>query len=160
MFALHLALYILLGTAGVFAIVELGLSAYLVSQNTGSYENEYIDPVTGQWIVQTITLSVPPILSFTLFTCLWTLLATAAAFFLPWFYARKAGTTVNGTAPAPAASPARINTWIASALIGIYFVTWVFWLAVFADIANAVDANGLVLSSLGAALIAFAVLLW
>jgi Membrane-associating domain. len=139
MFALHTALYALLGTSLVFAIIELGLSAYVTSEAEGTYN-------VGDGLgYKTVKVHPPAIYDFLLFSSVWTILITGAAFFLPRFFARKARSLSTDKA-------------ISGALIAMYFVTSVFWLAGFADIANELD--GYTGFDYLNAIIAFGVLLW
>ncbi|GIJ90586.1 hypothetical protein Asppvi_009546 [Aspergillus pseudoviridinutans] len=138
----------LLGTSFVFAVIELGLGGHVASISTGSRKIPYYDP-SSEWgySYKTVTISAPPILAFLIFTAVWTMLVSAAAFLLPWFLRAKAG---PGT---------RLNTILTGALGGVYFVTMVFWLACFADIAADLSGIGTA-NDYYNAVIAFAVLLW
>ncbi|RHZ43225.1 wax synthase family protein [Aspergillus thermomutatus] len=138
---------VLLGTAFVFAVIELGLGGHLASFYTGSRKVAVYDPAsTWGYSYKTVSSSVPGILAFLLFTAVWTLLVCAAAALLPWFYRAKA------------AAGSRLNTILTGVLVGVYFVTMVFWLACFADIAA--ELGGWSYSDYYNAVIAFAVLLW
>ncbi|KAH3113197.1 hypothetical protein KXW41_003314 [Aspergillus fumigatus] len=114
----------LLGVAFVFAVIELGLGGHIASISTGSRKIPFYDP-SSSWgySYKTIKYSVPGIVAFQIFTSVWTMLVSVAAFLLPWFLRVKAA---PGT---------RLNTIITGALGGAYFVTMVFWLACFADAA-------------------------
>ncbi|KAH2515807.1 hypothetical protein KXW40_006170 [Aspergillus fumigatus] len=121
----------LLGVAFVFAVIELGLGGHIASISTGSRKIPFYDP-SSSWgySYKTIKYSVPGIVAFQIFTSVWTMLVSVAAFLLPWFLRVKAA---PGT---------RLNTIITGALGGAYFVTMVFWLACFADIATKLDELG------------------
>ncbi|KAF4283889.1 hypothetical protein KXV70_004312 [Aspergillus fumigatus] len=138
----------LLGVAFVFAVIELGLGGHIASISTGSRKIPFYDP-SSSWgySYKTIKYSVPGIVAFQIFTSVWTMLVSVAAFLLPWFLRVKAA---PGT---------RLNTIITGALGGAYFVTMVFWLACFADIATKLDELGAT-SDYYNAVIAFAVLSW
>jgi hypothetical protein len=66
---------------------------------------------------------------------------------LPWFYARKGAVT------------SKLNGILGVTFIVLYFVTFVFWLACFADI-EAELGGGVSWSDYLNAVIAFGVLLW
>lgn len=138
----------LLGVAFVFAVIELGLGGHIASISTGSRKIPFYDP-SSSWgySYKTIKYSVPGIVAFQIFTSVWTMLVSVAAFLLPWFLRVKAA---PGT---------RLNTIITGALGGAYFVTMVFWLACFADIATKLDELGAT-SDYYNAVIAFVVLSW
>ncbi|EAW20243.1 uncharacterized protein NFIA_098740 [Aspergillus fischeri NRRL 181] len=138
----------LLGVAFVFAVIELGLGGHIASVSTGSRKIPVYDS-SSSWgySYKTIKFSVPGIVAFQIFTAVWTMLVSVAAFLLPWFFRVKAA---PGT---------RLNTIITGALGGVYFVTMVFWLACFADIAAKLDGLGAT-SDYYNAVIAFAVLSW
>ncbi|KAH2916812.1 hypothetical protein KXW25_007566 [Aspergillus fumigatus] len=121
----------LLGVAFVFAVIELGLGGHIASISTGSRKIPFYDP-SSSWgySYKTIKYSVPGIVAFQIFTSVWTMLVSVAAFLLPWFLRVKAA---PGT---------RLNTIITGALGGAYFVTMVFWLACFADIATKLGELG------------------
>lgn len=146
MLALHLTLYALLGVSLAFAIVELGLSAYVVSYWGGTRKEAYWDPSQG-FGYHDVHVSTPGILIFLLFSACWTILISIAALVLPWFSTRKGFVS------------ATLNTVLGIGLAAVYFVTMVFWLACFADIVsllNGVTSTSAYLN----AVIAFAVLLW
>jgi hypothetical protein len=145
MLALHIALYVLLGTALLFAIVELGLSAYVVSGYSGSFEEYTCNGFSCGY--QTVKVSTPGILAFLVFVSLWTMIVSVAAAVLPWFYARKGNVT------------SKLNMILGISTIVVYFITSVFWLACFADIVTIFGA-GNVYSDYLNAVVAFAVLLW
>jgi hypothetical protein len=139
MLALNIILYALLGTSLVFAIVELGLSAFVVSAFDTTQEVE-----TWGGLVD-VHVKAPAIVDFMLFASLWTILIAVAAVLLPWFYTRKGSVTP------------KLNTILAASFVAVYSVTMVFWLAAFADLATYVNV---IADSYFDALIAFAVLLW
>ncbi|KAJ5392638.1 hypothetical protein N7509_008128 [Penicillium cosmopolitanum] len=145
MLALHTALYVLLGTALVFAIVELGLSAYVVSGYSGNAEEWSCDAFTCGY--HTVKVSTPGILAFLVFVSLWTMIVSVAAAVLPWFYARKGNVT------------SKLNMTLGISTIVVYFITSVFWLACFADIVTIFGAGNVYNDYLNA-VVAFAVLLW
>jgi hypothetical protein len=138
----------LLGVSFVFAVIELGLGGHIASFYTGSHKTLVYDP-SSSWgySYKTIKFSVPGILGFQIFTAVWTMLVSVAAFLLPWFLRAKAA---PGT---------RLSTIITYALGSVYFVTMVFWLACFSDIAAELDGLG-TSSNYYNAVMAFAVLLW
>lgn len=146
MLALHIALYVLLGTCLAFAIVELGLSAYVASIWSGDRETYTWNPYEG-YVYTTVHVSAPGILIFIVFSACWTILVSAAALVLPWFYTRKGAVT------------GKLNTILGVFSIVVYFITSVFWLACFADI-EAQLGGGTSYSDYLNAVIAFAVLLW
>ena len=127
-----LALLILLITGLVFSIIELGLSAYLVSVF------DELDQIYYGY--------VPGTISFLLFASLWTVLRTA--FHLVRLI-RKANSPVDGSR--------RPVTWVAILTLVINAVTMIFWLAGFASYASLLageTAFGVI-----AALLAFAIML-
>ncbi|KAJ6015942.1 hypothetical protein N7540_010533 [Penicillium herquei] len=136
---LHIALYALLATSFVFAVIELGVSGHSASvwQNVANAYNDFYGDVDT---------SVPGILSFAIFASVWTMLITVAALVLSWFYTRK-GTNE------------KFNKILGFSFAIVYFVTMVFWLAVFADIASQLDGYTSTNDDLNA-IIAFSVLLW
>ncbi|KAB8224297.1 hypothetical protein BDV33DRAFT_4715 [Aspergillus novoparasiticus] len=139
--------FALLSTIFVFAVVELGLTGHLVSYfSQGSKEYRY-DPSRNGYTSQTVTVAVPPILAFILFNSVWTMLVSVATAIIPWVFRSKADTN------------AAFNKLITIGLLGLYFVTTVFWLASFADMAARLSyAAGK--SDYVNAIIAFAVLIW
>ncbi|KAE8315150.1 hypothetical protein BDV41DRAFT_199640 [Aspergillus transmontanensis] len=139
--------FVLLSTTFVFAVVELGLTGHLVSYfSQGSKEYRY-DPSRNGYTSQTVTVAVPPILAFILFNSVWTMLVSVATAIIPWVFRSKADTN------------AAFNKLITIGLLGLYFVTTVFWLASFADMAARLSyAAGK--SDYVNAIIAFAVLIW
>lgn len=146
MLVLHIALYCLIGACLVFSIVELGLSAYVASVWSGTRSVGYYDLYQG-YVYNNVHVSTPGILDFLIFSAVWSMLASAAALVLPWFYTRKG--LVSAT----------LNTVLGVTFAIVYFVTWVFWLACFADIESmlggAISSNDYL-----NAVIAFAILLW
>ncbi|KAJ5929872.1 hypothetical protein N7454_006822 [Penicillium verhagenii] len=145
MTALHIALYTLLATSLVFAIVELGLSAYVDSFYGGTREEVYYNAYSG-YGYEDVNVSTPPILAFLIFSSCWTILITVGAVLLSWFYTRK------GMSGKP-------STILGIVFTVVYFATMVFWLACFADIASYLDGYTSHDDYLNA-VIAFAVLLW
>lgn len=140
MLVLNIIFYALLGTSFVFAIVELGLSAYVVAaydNTTGGYNNR------GEYL--NVKVKAPAIVGFMVFASLWTMLVAVAALGLPWYYTRKGSVTP------------KFNTILAASFVTTYFVTMVFWLASFADLATYLDY---VSNDYYNAMTAFAVLLW
>ncbi|OQD83144.1 hypothetical protein PENANT_c018G02345 [Penicillium antarcticum] len=146
MLALNIVLYALLGTSLAFAIVELGLSAFLTSAYTGTREVATWSSYSG-YSYRTVNLKAPAILAFLVFASCWTILVTVAALVLPWHFAKKGFVS------------AKLNTILASCFVGVYFVTMVFWLACFADLASLLG-GGTSESSYFNAILAFGVLLW
>lgn len=146
MLALHIALYVLLGSALLFAIIELGLTGFIISQYGGSRRELSCDSYTDCSYVN-VKNSVPGIFGFVIFTAVWTMLVTVAAAVLPWFYARKGGVTT------------KFNMILGIVTIVVYFVTCIFWLASFADIVSEYN-SGFGYGDYLNAVIAFAVLLW
>lgn len=145
MIAFHIALYSILATSLVFAIVELGLSAYVASFWGGTSEELYYDAY-GNYGYRDVTVSIPGILAFLIFTSCWTILITPAGVVLSWFYTRKGAS-------------GKISTILGVVFAVVYFVTMVFWLACFADIASYLGGYTSYSDYLNA-VIAFAVLLW
>jgi hypothetical protein len=146
MLALNIVLYALLGTSLAFAIVELGLSAFLTSAYTGTREVGTWSAYSG-YSYTTVNVKAPAILAFLVFSACWTILVTAAALVLPWHFAKKGFVT------------AKLNTILASCFVGVYSVTMVFWLACFADLASLLG-GGTSDSPYFNAILAFGVLLW
>jgi len=146
MLALHIVLYVLLGTSLTFSIIELGLAGYGTSLYSGNQEvasyNYY-----GGLTYSTVHVSPPAILIFVLFACCWSMLVCTAALVLPWYYSRKEFVTP------------KLNATLGISTIVVYFVTSVFWLASFADIVAELGGGGSVYDIVNA-VIAFAVLLW
>ncbi|KAJ5457433.1 hypothetical protein N7475_008821 [Penicillium sp. IBT 31633x] len=144
MLALDIVLYSLLATSLAFAIVELGLSAYVTSAYSGRQ-------IIADWSAYSgysyIKLKPPAIIIFLVFSSCWTMLVTLAALLVPWYYTRKGFVTK------------RLNTVLAATFVAIYFVTMVFWLACFADIASVLEGVSTA-NPYFSAIIAFGVLLW
>ncbi|KAJ5340081.1 hypothetical protein N7541_012043 [Penicillium brevicompactum] len=137
---LNIILYALLGTSFVLGVVELGLSAFVVS----AFDNTTQEYDTWGGYVN-VKVKAPAIVDFIVFSSLWTMLITVAALVVPWFYTRKGSVTP------------KLNTVLAASFVATYFVTMVFWLAAFADLATYLDY---VSNDYYNAMIAFAVLLW
>ncbi|KAJ5580322.1 uncharacterized protein N7459_006307 [Penicillium hispanicum] len=146
MLALHITLYALLGASLAFAIVELGLSAYVVSYWGGTRKEAYWDPSQG-FGYRDVHVGTPGILIFLIFSACWTILVSLAALVLPWFYTRKGFVS------------ATLNTVLGIGFAAVYFVSMVFWLACFADIVYLLHGSTSTSPYLDA-IIAFAVLLW
>ncbi|KAJ6151682.1 hypothetical protein N7470_006810 [Penicillium chermesinum] len=144
MLPLHIALYSLLATALAFAIIELGLTAYVTSAISDYSREElfrrYWDYSYSYWHVST-----PSILIFLLFTSCWTILASAGALAAPWVFGRRGVSS-------------KLNKILSVSLAAVYFVTMVFWLAAFADFVSYFDGN--FFSDYLSAIVAFAVLDW
>ena len=146
MLALHIALYALLGTCFLFSVVELGLCAYVASVWSGTRSVGYYEPFAG-YVSKNVDVSTPGILAFLIFSACWSILVAVAAVVLPWFYTGKGFVT------------AKLNAILGVVFAVVYFVTWVFWLACFADIASMLGGFTSYNNYLNA-VIAFAVLLW
>lgn len=129
----------LLGIVLIFSIIELGLSAHLISLSSRAYS--YLDVSDYDFHI-----TAPPSIAFLLFCSIWTILVSGLALYIPWHLARRA-------------SLGRITpTILTYVTLVLYFVTTVFWLAGFADLA-AWLAGFTPGGSIGAA-VAFGVLLW
>jgi hypothetical protein len=161
------AVYALLGSALVFAIVELGLSAHTVSsygdrdgssytydydsfkkrQDYSDYFDEYDYSDYNLDSSSYYDISTPPIAAFAIFASVWTIVVSAGAMFTAWFFSRK--------------SPVRrfINMIFAGAYVAVYFITMAFWLGTFADYAY-VTSWLVYTPDYWKATLAFAVLLW
>ncbi|KAJ5355584.1 hypothetical protein N7517_010193 [Penicillium concentricum] len=146
MLALSIVLYALLGTSLVFAIIELGLSAFIAAAYSGTQEIATWSAYSGYSYGQ-VNVKPPAILVFLVFSSVWTILVTVAALVLPWYYTRKGFVS------------AKLNTVLAAAFVAIYFVTMVFWLACFADLASLLG-GGTSTNPYYNAVLAFGVLLW
>ncbi|KAJ5209888.1 hypothetical protein N7491_009697 [Penicillium cf. griseofulvum] len=146
MLALNIVLYALLGTSLAFSIVELGLSAFVASAYSGTQGIETWSAYSGYSYTQ-VNVKPPPILVFLVFSSVWTMLVTASALVLPWYYTRKGFVS------------AKLNTVLAAIFVAIYFVTMVFWLACFADLASLLG-GGTSINPYYNAVLAFGVLLW
>lgn len=145
MIALHIALYTILATSLVFAIIELGLCAYVATFYGGTYQ-EYSYNASGGYSYQDVKVSTPSIVAFLIFSAVWTILITLGGVVLSWFYTRKGVSE-------------KISTILGIVFAVVYFVTMVFWLACFADIASYLDGFTS-FNDYYNAVIAFAVLLW
>lgn len=145
MLALHIALYALLGSALFLAIVQLGLTAYVVSYWGDNYSNYSIDFSGGYPYRTAVRASTPDSLALLVFAACWTILVTIAALVLPWLFTRK-GTTTG-----------KLNTILGIGFAVAYFVTMAFWLAGFGDLVAKTGGNW---SDYVNAIIAFAVILW
>ncbi|KAJ5797235.1 uncharacterized protein N7518_005775 [Penicillium psychrosexuale] len=146
MLALSIVLYALLGTSLAFAIVELGLSAFIAAAYSGTQEIETWSAYSGYSYSQ-VNVNPPALLVFLIFSSVWTILITIAALVLPWYYTRKGLVT------------AKLNTVLAAIFVATYFVTMVFWLACFAELASLLG-GATSASSYCNTVIAFGVLLW
>ncbi|KAJ5201368.1 uncharacterized protein N7498_006031 [Penicillium cinerascens] len=146
MLALHTALYALVGTCFLFSVVELGLCAYIASVWSGTRSVGYDDLFAG-YVPKNVDVSTPGILTFLIFSACWSILVAVAALVLPWFYTSKGFVT------------AKLNAILGIVFAVVYFVTWVFWLACFADIASMLGGFTSYNNFLNA-VIALAVLLW
>ncbi|KAJ5810719.1 uncharacterized protein N7503_002937 [Penicillium pulvis] len=145
MIALHIALYTILATSLVFAIIELGLCAYVTAYYGGTYQ-EYSYNASGGYSYQNVKVSTPSIVAFLMFSAVWTILITPGGGVLSWFYTRKGVSE-------------KISKILGIVFAVVYFVTMVFWLACFADIASYLDGFTS-FNDYYNAVIAFAVLLW
>lgn len=117
-----LATFALLGAGLVFAIIELGLGAYVEAKSTIDYRYR------NSTYHYKIHLS--PVWPYLLFTSIWTILTTPFAVAYPFLQSRKAQVSQEA-----------LNRWLAPVLLSLYFVTLVFWMAAFADIANVYQAT-------------------
>lgn len=134
MYLLHTVLYALLGTAFVFAVIELGLSAYTQSLFESASRYSYYT-------------AAPPVVGLLIFASILTMLVTGSALFVPWFFASRGPLSRS------------FKTIMSIVHVGTYFVTMVFWLAGFADLANIMGPN-VGMSRHADAMLAFAILLW
>ncbi|KAJ5413590.1 hypothetical protein N7465_005895 [Penicillium sp. CMV-2018d] len=146
MLALNIVLYSLLGTSLVFAIIELGLSAFITAAYSGMQEIQTWSAYSGYSYSQ-VNVKPPAILIFLVFSSVWTILVVVGALVLPWYYTRKDFVT------------AKLNTVLAAIFVAIYFITMVFWLACFADLASLLG-GGTSINPYYNAILAFGVLLW
>ncbi|CAP96288.1 Pc21g13910 [Penicillium rubens Wisconsin 54-1255] len=144
--ALSIILCVLLGTSLVFAIVELGLSAFVAAAYSGTQRVTTWSAYSG-YSYRQVDVDPPAILVFLVFSSVWTILVTVAALVLPWYYNRKGFVT------------AKLNTVLAAIFVAAYFVTMVFSLACFADLATLLGGATSVNPYYNAVL-AFGVLLW
>lgn len=145
MLALHIALFALLGSSLVLSVVQLGLTAYVVTF-WGGTRRQYSYSLSDGYSYRTIRASTPEILAFLVFVACWSILVTIAGLVLPWFYTRK-GTTTG-----------KLNTILGIGFAVAYGVTMVFWLAGFGDLVA--KLGGASSSDYVNAVIAFAVILW
>ena len=103
---LNLIIFVLLTIAFFFTIIELGLSAYLVSITASRlYSNSTYD--------------------YLLFCSIWTLLATG--FLLIWGYLARSKSHIDKNSS---------ERWLAPVTLVLNFITMVFWLAAFASLAD------------------------
>lgn len=141
----------LLGTASVFALIELGLSAYIVSlgsEHTYTYwDPNYAGAGYGAYQYGTRKASAPAEVDFLLFCSLWTLLVAPALIILPIVW--KSKTKVAGQ---------DVQTISGPLTLAMNAIATIFWLAGFAALANLYD--GLNPQGIPGALLAFAVMLW
>jgi hypothetical protein len=96
----------LLGTAFIFSIIELGLSAYIVSLTSTRYYSNSV-------------------YNYQLFASIWSLLVTS--FFLAWPYLIHSRSSIAKN---------NNERWLAPLTLALNFVTMVFWLAAFASLAD------------------------
>lgn len=146
MLALDIALLALLGTALVFSIIELGLSAYTVSLHwvhAYTYEDGNGYPEYGYR-----NGSPPGEVSFLLFDSLWSMLVCVFLIVFPLVVGRKNN----------ALSSHNSNKWLTPVTLTLTSLTMVFWLAGFAALAHLY--HGADVTDLAAALLAFPILLW
>lgn len=151
MIALDIVTLVLLGTSAVFSIIELGLSAYIVSIGTAQVY-EYWDPNYagtgyGGYQFGTRKGGAPDEVNFLLFCSLWTLLLAPALIILPIFWASKSRIAGKD-----------IHTIFGPLTLALHAITMVFWLAGFAALANLY--GGVNPQDIPGALLAFAILLW
>ncbi|KAJ5144553.1 hypothetical protein N7448_001945 [Penicillium atrosanguineum] len=147
MLAFHIALYAIIGTCFAFSVIELGLCAYVVAVYTGSRTESYYDFIAGNEVSRTVHVSTPGILAFLVFSAVWSMLVSVVGLALPRLLTSKGKATVKS------------NNMLGVIFTVLYGVTWVFWLACFADIAANLDGITSYNDYLNA-VIAFAVLLW
>jgi len=145
MLPLTIATYSLLGTGLAFGLIELGLSAYAVSQTDKTYEC-YTDNGFEETI-GTCKETVPSVFIYYLFVSIWTLITTPFALAIPAIQSRNGGGSSS-------------NTWLAPVLIFRNFLTFVFWLAAFADLTNLTDGYLSYAGGVIQAMVAFGVLNW
>lgn len=134
MYALHTALYALLGTAFAFAAIELGLSAY--GQSIFESQSHYYYSTTA-----------PPVIGLLIFSSILTMLVTGGALFVPWFFASRGPVSRS------------FKTTMSIVHVVAYFITLIFWFAGFADLASIMGPS-VGMSRLADAMLAFAILLW
>lgn len=147
---------LLLAISLVFAIIELGLSAYIVSVWTTTtaysvYDPNYAGLGYGGYDFYTTTSrsSAPDPINFLLFTSLWTILIVPACLAI-LFLNQSKRTFCTDSAGQPA-------KWLTPATLALNGVTMVFWLAGFAALADLLGGNAP--QGLVGALLAFAVML-
>lgn len=142
---------VLLGTAAVFAIIELGLSAYIVSLGSERvytyYDPNYAGTGYGGYQYGTRRATAPAEVDFLLFCSLWTLLVTPALIIFPIIWRTKAN--VGGRDK---------HTIFGPLTLALNAVTMIFWLAGFAALANLYGGGNP--QGIAGALLAFAVMLW
>lgn len=141
MLILSLILLSLLSTAVVFSIVELGLVAYGVWGFSQTVEVSYL--CGFEVCDKSVKGTVPDVVAFLMFCAVWSTLASAAALGGPLYLHSR-----NGH---------HHNRWLAPGLIVLHFLTWIFWLAGFADLANIIGTYGTPIMN---AVLAFAILNW
>lgn len=149
-YTLHITLLALLGSALVFFIIQLGLLGHAIALFNQVIEVPVYTDGDGYGYGFTITyettkIGTPPIIAFLIFAAVWSVVVSAAAVGVPVCFHAKGK---HG-----------YNAWLAPALIGVYFVTWVFWIAGFVDLAVVVG-DSLAGSPYINAIIAFGVLVW
>lgn len=151
MIVLDIITLVLLGTSGVFSIIELGLSAYVVS--IGSVQAyEYWDPNYdgtgyGGYQFGIRKGAAPGEVDFLLFCSLWTLLLASALIILSIVWASKSRIAGKD-----------IHSVFGPLTLALNAITMVMWLAGFAALANlygGVNPQGIL-----GALLAFPILLW
>lgn len=145
MLALHIALYAITSAGFVFAVIELGLSAYLVSFFTTPSKTVYGYVSDGE-SSETFHVKTPAILVFLLFSALWSMLVCVMGLSLPSILTKKGKATV------------KLNSILGVIFAVLYGVTWVFWLGCFAYLSYTLGPT--ITLDYWNALIAFAVLLW
>lgn len=146
----------LLATALVFAIIELGLSAYTDSIATQAVEVESYDPCYAgcgyggyDFNGETEPGDAPGSVKYLVFASVWTMLITPALAILPMLGHRYNKFWIDSSGN-PAA-------WVAPLTLALNAVTMIFWLAGFAALANLF--GGTAPQGIAGALLAFAVML-
>jgi len=140
MLVLSTILLSLLSTGLTFSVIQLGLVGYSINIDSQGYTDAYY--CGFEVCYGAVGGFVPDIVAFLMFTAAWSTIVTPVAIGLPLWYQSRAGH--------------RHNYWLAPTLIVIYFVTLVFWLAGFADLAY-LDGS---LGGIPGAILSFAVLNW
>ncbi|KAH8690906.1 integral membrane protein [Talaromyces proteolyticus] len=141
---LSIVILSLLTTGLVFALIEIGLVGYGIHVLTGSYEVPvYCDSFSYDVCYESVKGKSPDVTSLLMFCAVWTTLVSGAALGYPLYLHQN-----NGH---------HHNSWLAPTLIIVYFLTWVFWLAGFADLAYLIGTYGTPIMN---AVLAFAVLSW